>query len=162
MVTKAMNANFDSESRANKDAWNNNNDWAKRENYFLYLRDNQLRYKWKSGSDFYIDIANIINKARLSAELQKIGIVLEEFDHQSFATANAEYIQPVLTAQQIIDAVKNQQEIPINTTDLWTQAILYYYIWIEYNFEVPHNNYSDWFTNTKDIVTMLDKHGVTI
>ena len=30
------------------------------------------------------------------------------------------------------------------------------------DFEVPHNDYSNWFTNTDDIVTMLTNHGVTV
>ena len=32
----------------------------------------------------------------------------------------------------------------------------------EFGIEVPHNDYADWFTNTNDIVIMLDKHGVKI
>jgi hypothetical protein len=47
-------------------------------------------------------------------------------------------------------------------TDIWTQAVVYYYIWLKFNIEVPHNDYSNWFTNTSDIVTMLKEQGVDI
>jgi hypothetical protein len=162
MIVKAMNTDIDLEARANKNAWSTSEDWAIRENYFLYLRDHPLRYSWRPGQDCYFDVLDIFNKERLVAQLQKLNIVLQSFDHQLFITHNLKYIQPIITAQKIITAVKNCQEIKIDKCDLWTQAVVYYYLWLEYNFEVPHNNYSNWFTNTTDIVTMLKDHGVTI
>ena len=59
--------------------------------------------------------------------------------------------------------VKNKKSAELTTiTDIWTQSVVYYYIWLEFGVEVPHNDYSDWFTNTDDIVKMLNKLGVTV
>jgi hypothetical protein len=37
-------------------------------------------------------------------------------------------------------------------TDIWTQAVVYYYIWLEFGIEVPHNDFANFFTNTDQII----------
>jgi hypothetical protein len=78
-------------------------------------------------------------------------------------TANATYIDPIKDAKSVLNYVKMQCSSDLtHITDIWTQAVVYYYIWLEFGIEVPHNDYANWFTNTNDIVIMLDKHGVKI
>jgi hypothetical protein len=73
------------------------------------------------------------------------------------------YIDPIKDAKSVLNYVKMQWSSDLtHVTDIWTQAVVYYYIWLEFGIEVPHNDYADWFTNTNDIVIMLDKHGVKI
>jgi hypothetical protein len=75
--------------------------------------------------------------------------------------SNHVYLEPIAVAHQVINSVKNNLDSDIrHIEDVWTQSVIYYYIWLEYNFEVPHNDYSKWFTNTKEIVIMLNKYGV--
>jgi hypothetical protein len=63
----------------------------------------------------------------------------------------------------IWNAIKNKTSYSLNNvTDLYTQAVIYYFIWLEFNVEVPHNDFSDWFTNTDEIVIMLNKLGVIV
>jgi hypothetical protein len=59
--------------------------------------------------------------------------------------------------------VKNNVSFDLeHIIDVWNQAVIYYYIWLEFGIEVPHNNYSNWFANTQEIVIMLNKHGVLV
>ena len=58
--------------------------------------------------------------------------------------------------------ITKQSDDLTHITDIWSQAVIYYYIWLKYNVEVPHNDYANWFTNTKEIVTMLRDNGVEV
>lgn len=161
MINKAMQSSIESQLPVSK--WQTDEIWARREKYFLFLRDHNLRYAWRPSDDYVLFIDNLYNDF---AEFFKTVNSIIETEYCSnlwleWRNANAEYFDPVSTAKSIISDVK----MKINTdlthiTDAWTQAVVYYYIWLTYNFEVPHNDYSDWFTNTKDIITMLDTHGV--
>jgi hypothetical protein len=95
--------------------------------------------------------------------LQSLGIKTGSFRQlwTKWNHANHAYLEPIAVAQQVISDVKNNADSDIrHIDDAWTQSVIYYYIWLEYNFEVPHNDYSNWFTNTKEIVIMLNKYGV--
>ena len=69
----------------------------------------------------------------------------------------------MLAAQDIIKNIKSNKDVDLTMiTDVWTQAVVYYYIWLEFHVEVPHNDYSNWFTNTEEVAIMLNNHGVIV
>jgi hypothetical protein len=79
-----------------------------------------------------------------------------ELQWQAWYQSNAEYIEPVILCQQIMhDLVWGQTEDLSGMTDIWTQAVLYYYIWLEYGIEVPHNDFADFFSNTDQIKKLV-------
>jgi hypothetical protein len=162
MIEKAMNSNIEHELPL--DEWGHNNEWAIREKYFLYLRDHPLRFQWNTTTpgQYAIYIDEICDYNTLFSAINKIVTVsaFKQTWHQ-WRIANDAYIAPVEHAKNIMDCVKSQQLCDItHVKDSWTQAMVYYFIWLEYAFEVPHNDYASWFTNTKEIVTMLRDHGV--
>ena len=168
MIEKAMASTI--EEQLPIDQWDTAEPWARREKYFLYLRDHPLRHAWQSKSNIVME----------DTELD-VGELYDEYDNcyssingfaktedfynlwKEWRKANVRYIDPVKTASNILSLVltKNSEDLT-HITDIWTQAVVYYYIWVKYNIEVPHNDYSNWFTNTADIVKMLKEHGVDI
>lgn len=161
MIDKAMKSSIDVELPTTN--WQTDEPWAQREKYFLFLRDHELRNAWRPSDDFTIYVDNLLDCEEFFKTLNSI--VETEYSPDlwlDWRDANAKYLNPVRTAKRIISDTKMQVRTDLTSiTDVWTQAVVYYYIWITYNFEVPHNDYSDWFTNTKDIITMLARHGVT-
>lgn len=164
VVEKAMHANLDQEISLDKGAWHEDSPWSRREKYFLYLRDHAYRSAWKPSDDCQtIMIDDLLSYDQFSLKLNVLGIKCDDFIHtwQDWHQHNNYYIQPVKLAQQIIDNVTLRTHTDLDTiTDLWTQAVVNYFIWLNFGFEVPANDYADWFTNTKDIVIMLDTHGI--
>jgi hypothetical protein len=80
--------------------------------------------------------------------------------HQQFLAANPNTIRHL----EILNLIENLQ----TDTDLqylnqlYQQAVLNFYIQLKFNFVIPTNDYSDWFTNTSDIVKMIETHGVKV
>ena len=140
--------------------------WAKREKYFLFLRDHELRVKWrKHPSATNIDVETLLNYDNFNSAILSNGIKLLDFKNlwSKWHKFNIQYFIPILCAQDVINQIKNKELVDLTAiTDVWTQSVIYYYIWLEFNVEVPHNDYSNWFTNTKEIVIMLNKLGVTV
>jgi hypothetical protein len=163
MIEKAMCKEMLHEITCN-DTISYDSNWALREKYFLFLRDHELRHAWRINKDYnYIDIDNLLFYYQFKQCLAELGIETDDFQQlwTQWNQANQKYISPCVVAEQVINNVKNKVETNIeHITDIWTQSIIYYYIWLEFNFEVPHNDYSKWFTNTKDIAIMLNIHGV--
>ena len=156
LIVKAMGSSLDINLAVDPNKWNTNAPLAQREKYFLFLRDHILRHAWKPdllSSSIMIEDLLDYNTLR-----QRIGLDLNDFElfYNKWWESNRQYFLPVLTAQKIL---QGQFE---TVTDTWTQAIVYYQIWCKYNVEVAHNDYSNWFESYEDIVTMLDKHGVSI
>ena len=164
MIDKAMESSLEHELPI--DGWNTQDSWARREKYFLFLRDHPLRSAWRPNSaDFTLKIDDIVEYDNLSIAMESCGLELDSFDNiwKQWQTANQRYISPIQDAKNIIHYVKNNVSFDVgHITDVWHQAVIYYYIWLEFDIEVPHNDYSNWFTNTQEIVTMLDKHGVPV
>lgn len=163
-IEKAMNSNLNKELPT--DAWDTNEPWAQREKYFLYLRDHEQRHKWKDDTwgQYAIDLEHICDYKKLFNELNKI-VSVKNFKElwTQWRSANDTYISPVEISQQIIEQVKNKQSQDLShISDLWTQAVLYYFIHLKFDIEVPHNDYSNWFTSTDEIIKMLEDHGVCI
>ena len=163
MIEKAMGKELPEDITLD-DVWTCNDIWARREKYFLFLRDHTLRSAWRINNIYkYIDISSMLSYDQFKNCLQSLGIKTSNFQPlwTAWNYSNHAYLDPVAVAQQVIDDVKNNVESDIShIKDTWTQSVIYYYIWLEYNFEVPHNDYSNWFTNTKEIVIMLNKYGV--
>lgn len=165
MVEKAMNLSFESVASLGN-AWDVQEPWAQREKYFLMLRNHNLRFSWKPEdgcSNLLVD--DLLDYQQLFNKLQSFGINLKDFkgDWAQWKHSNRQFIDPVVTGNKIMNSVDTKQSIDLSDIkDLWTQAVVYYFIWIRYQFEVPHNDYSNWFTNTTDIVKMLEEHGVDI
>lgn len=162
VIVKALNSSFDTEVNISPEQWDTNDAWALREKYFLYLRDHPLRHQWKSDDEFFIDIIDIFDSGQLTTKLSEAEIELENFEltHLNFLKHNKQYFAPLFQARNILKNIN--QSLKLDIADIWTQAIVYYYIWLEYGVEVPHNDYSNWFTSTNDIVTMLSNHGVSV
>jgi len=135
--------------------------WAVREKFFLYLRDHAYRYSWRSNhSTLNIPIDHVLNYQSLSKLLgQQFEINNFEPFYSSWYQTNLKHFEFFLKAQYVWKNLCNNIDIN-DIDDLFTQAVIYYYIWVEFGFEVPHNTYAAWFTNTKEIVTMLQHHGV--
>jgi hypothetical protein len=139
-------------------------DWAKREKFFLYLRDHTFRNNWRadSDSDLNLPITHLLDYNLLHNSLNSL-IEVDDFDefYRQWYDANQEHFDFYLKANEIISQLDNNMDIS-DVSDLYTQAVVYYYIWLKFKFEIPHNDYAKWFTNTKEIVTMLKDHGVNI
>jgi hypothetical protein len=162
MIEKGMRVGFDQEVMVDSDAWPTTENWALREKYFLFLRDNHLRAMWREDSTCSnLLIEDLLDYTKFRQQLIEFGITTEPFEELwgNWADANKQYLEPCSIAQRILD---NENYSLEHVVDVWTQAVVYYYIWLKYNFEVPHNDYANWFTNTTDIAKMLIDHGVTI
>lgn len=164
MIEKGMRVGFDQEVNLDSDAWPTTEDWALREKYFLFLRDNHLRSAWRNDSACSnLLVEDLLKYKRFKDRLISFGIVTETFEDfwLEWRKANNKYIDPCETARYVLDNIDKEESLT-HISDIWTQAVVYYYIWLTYEFEVPHNDYNNWFTNTKDISIMLNKHGVLV
>jgi len=164
MIDKAMKSSIEDELPLSE--WGHKDQWAVREKYFLFFRDHTLRHSWKPDSNTKnLFVNDILDYNVLVDQLTKFGIICNNFKPlwDQWHASNYKYFAPMTTCQEIIKNIRNRvQQNLTDITDIWTQSILYFYIWTEFEFEVPHNDYSNCFTNTDEIVTMLDKHGVII
>ena len=136
--------------------------WAIREKFFLYLRDHSHRYNWRSNSStLNIPIASFLTYNTLHKSLSAC-FELSNFEpfYNSWYETNYEHFKSYLDAQDIIKNLHNNRNIN-SVDDYYTQSVVYYFIWLKYQFEIPHNDYN-WFTNTSDIVKMLREHGVEV
>lgn len=155
MIDKAMKSSI--KDQLPLDRWHSDEPWAHREKYFLFLRDHALRFAWKSGSEHCISIGDMLDYDRFYQALNLVTPVVpfEQLWHQ-WRAANAVYIDPVQTAQFVIDQVRaNQNHDITHISDIWTQAVIYYYIWLVFGIEVPHNDFADFFANTVQISELV-------
>lgn len=159
MITKAMKVPLDQELAVEQN-WPCDEPWAVREKYFLYLVENHLRHSWKPSQEFHcIDVCNFWNYTDLVEQLHQAGITVLDFSpvHQSWQDANFKYFNPVIQAKEIIKQVVSGQCVDITgITDLWEQAVVNYFIQIEFGVTVPANTYANWFGNTKEISDLIN------
>jgi hypothetical protein len=157
-IVKALGTDISQELTLGQD-WPDNNTWARREKYFLFLRDHNFRHSWRAEPDCYnLLIESFFNYNLLKGQLTGAGVVLSDFEelHQTWLGNNYEYINPVLESLDIIDAVKNRTARSLtHITDVWDQAVVYYFLWLSFAQEVPHNDYKDFFANTTEIADWL-------
>ncbi len=160
MITKATKSSIQQQLPVDKDRWPDDQDWAHREKYFLFLRDSSLRQAWKPDHDTHnLLVEDLFDYNQLKNKIQEIGIELDNFDTvwKQWRSVNSQYIDPVTNALEIVNNIKNSAEQKLDhVTDLWSQAVLYYFIWQEFGQEVPHNDYSNFFSNTREIQQWLN------
>jgi hypothetical protein len=156
MINKAMRSSV--EQQLSIDEWETDEPWSRREKYFLFLRDHKLRHAWQPTDDYTLYIDNLYSDYE---EFSETVNSIVPTNHCSdlwleWRDANAEYINPVGIAQRIILDVNMKIHSDLtHITDLWTQAVIYYYIWLEFNIEVPHNDFANFFTNTDQIMELV-------
>jgi len=157
MVIKAQQLNFEETIYPEKSKWDSNEDWAIREKYFLYLKDHYLRDRWKPNNNHTLMIEDMLEYQIFRQRLTQFGIVMNDFSSlwDSWTISNMEYIQPVITAQNIIKSLKQDIPMDVSGLSLWTQAVVNYFIWLNYNYEIPANDFSAWFDNTQQIKNLL-------
>ena len=157
MIVKAMESTVVQEMPLSE--WAATSPWIVREKYFLYLRDHQLRHMWKpTMNTMPVLIENMLDYNVLKYTLELAGIVLEDFTElwQAWYTKNIQYFTPVLRGQSIINSLKNNINQDLSDiTDAWEQAVIYYFIWLEFKQEVPHNDFANFFKNTNEIKQWL-------
>lgn len=156
MINKAMQSSIELQLPVTE--WQTDEVWARREKYFLFLRDHTLRHAWRSTDDYIIYVDNLYNDCEEFFETIN-SIVKTEYCPDlwlEWRDANAEYLNPVRTAKRIISDVKMKIKTDLtHITDVWTQAVIYYYIWIEFSIEVPHNDFANFFSNTDQITELV-------
>lgn len=158
LIVKAMNSNIEQEIIPGKD-WNDAEPWALREKYFLFLCGHNFRHCWKPENDCYnLVIDGFFDYTLLKGQLSASGVRLGDFQdlHRGWLNANQEYVEPVMESLKIINAINHGTTYSLtHIKDLWTQAVVYYFIWIRFQREVPHNDYQGFFNNTDEIRTWL-------
>ena len=144
--------------------------WARRENFSLICEHHYYRNMWKEYQHekfLNIDIFKLLTNPRQClvqiADFIK-GTVIESsllpVRHQQFFDANPNTLMH-LEILHIVDSIGIEQDLT-HISHLYHQAVLNFYIQLKYNFVIPANDYANWFTNTKEIVTMLKNHGIYV
>ena len=163
-ITKAMRVDLNKELDVTE--WNTDQPWAQREKYFLYLRDQKFRHMWRrSSSAVNIDMNDLTNYLLLKQKLESVGLELDSFEDlwAQWWAHNSKYYEPLRLANSIIDSVKTQQnQSLLHIQDIWTQAVIYYYLWLEFDQEVPHNDYENFFSDTNQIRDWLTNLGLIL
>jgi hypothetical protein len=164
MIEKAMDVSLESQVNLDLDRWNDQDQWAYREKYFLFLRDHDLRLAWKPDHNIHLHVDDLLDYHQFYSKLLTLAEI-ESFEDawHAWRDTNKKYLDSISIADKVMKSVQAQESLSLDhVTDSWTQAVIYYYIWLQYNFEIPHNDYSEWFTNTTSIVKMLKKHNIII
>jgi len=168
-IYKAMRGNIDKDIEFNENLFGSCSDWARRENFSLICKDHNLRNQWKAidhprvhninilsllsnPTDCIKDIANFLN---LSTDLFDI-----DQKHQLFLNSNP----GTVTHLKMLDLVDNLIiDQPLSwIKELFWQGVFNFYVEKKYQITIPVNNYSNWFTSTKNVVKMLKEQGVII
>jgi len=169
-IIKAAQKTLENAVEFNDVAFGSSDDWARRENFFLLLKNHHFRHMWNecwSSQFLNINIVDLLTDPEncLRSIAKFINGTIVDLDllpsrHQQFLDSNLNTVRHM----EILDIVKNlklNQNLK-HIDHLYQQAVLNFYLQLKYNFEVPSNDHSDWFTNTTDIVKMLEDHNITI
>jgi hypothetical protein len=145
------------------DRWPVADDWARREKYFLFLRDHDLRHQWRPSQRNRTFFVNDLldHRSILSRLRDNFYIDIDDISDlwQQWRTANAEYVDPVVKAKDIMYQLRNNGHYDLHTVkDIWTQSVINYFIWLEYGVEVPANDYSDWFQDWRSLCQLLEPY----
>lgn len=167
-IVKASMGNIDTNIEFDDKKFGSVEDWARRENFNLIFEHHQYRNMWKQHDhdrflnidifELLIDpvqclqqVADFINGTILTTDMIPIR-------HQQFLNSNPNTMTH-LEILQIVDSLDIEQDLT-HIQHLYQQAVMNFYIQLKFNLVIPANDYADWFTNTKEIVTMLQDHGV--
>lgn len=161
MIDKAMQSSIEQEAAVDPEAWTSTEPWAQREKYFLFLRDHPLRTAWRPESSIDCIVVNdLLNYTRLQYTIKRTGIELSEFKNlwNNWYTHNERYFVPIAIAEQVLEKIKHKEGLDLtHITDVWTQAVIYYYIWTEFDKEVPHNDFENFFSDVSQITQWLNQ-----
>jgi hypothetical protein len=159
MIDKAMKSTVETELTVDTALWHSTEPWTQREKYFLFLRDHSLRWLWKDEPGVHcVYIDSLLDYTKLKSVIEDSGAELAGFKAMwsEWYTHNKKYFDPTTNAEQVLDKIKHQENIDLtNVTDLWTQAVIYYFIWLKFGKEVPHNDFENFFKDTNQIRTWL-------
>jgi hypothetical protein len=157
-VVKAVDNSLESELVLENDDWPGNEDWAIREKYFLYLKEHTLRTAWTPDNivgSHSLDILTLLDYQKFYNYLNSVvQIEVSNFEqlHSQWRESNYKYFFPVVESFKILEALKNQQHMDVShVCNLWDQAVVNYFLHLEFGIEVPANDYANWFQNTEQI-----------
>lgn len=135
-------------------------DWAAREKYFLFLRDHELAHSWAPSLETKnLMIDQLFDYQTFCKKLNSMNILVNDFYTvwQQWYQLNQVYIAPVTQAKNLIQSLKQKQSRALDEFDtLWSQAVLYYFLFLEFGNEVPHNDYARFFSGSDQISEWLD------
>jgi len=155
MIDKAMQSDVSEQLAVDCDKWTVNEPWAVREKYFLFLRDHALRKAWQPTAGVTnLLINDMLDYSQLHRQLSTSGVELSDFKslYQSWQEANKQYIDSVKNSQLVVESIKNNVNASLDhISTIWDQAVLYYFLWIAFGQEIPHNDYADFFSDTVTI-----------
>ena len=159
MIDKAMQSSIEVELNDNRNIWQCNHSWAERERYFLFLRDHPLRQAWKPNpTTTNWSVNDMLDYSVLTEQMASACIVVSDFRSlwNKWYAANKKFIDPVTDARAVVQAIKNNSNLKLDhISDIWNQSVLYYFLWLEFGQEVPHNDYADFFKDTNQIKQWL-------
>jgi len=155
MIDKAMQSSINEQLVVDHNKWDTEESWAIREKYFLFLRDHTLRKAWQPANNVTnLLINDLLDYSQLHNQLSTSGAELSNFEslHYTWQKTNEQYINSVKNSQLVIESIKNNVNINLDhISSIWDQAVLYYFLWIHFGMEVPHNDYANFFSNTATI-----------
>jgi len=158
-IIKAMKSDLGTEIKPEDHLWPVYQDWVQREKNFLYLRDHALRKKWRHNvQTLTLNLDQLRSYDKLRDSIVSFGIELQDFSAvwMQWWKKNKIYFDPVIQAQRVIASLDQEQTLDLtHITDTWTQSVIYYYIWLYFQREVLHNDFSDFFSDSKQIRTWL-------
>lgn len=159
-IVKASKGSLSDEVKPEPGKWTAHHaDWAIREKFFLYLKDHYLRQYWPPIEDCVnINVGDLYEYDSLETNLSSISSGLNNFSdvHRQWQESNLKYFNPVMLARDVLEAVDRRNSMDLSSvTDLWTQAVINYFIWLKYQIVVPANTYADWFRDTLEINDVL-------
>jgi hypothetical protein len=167
-IVKASMGGIDTDIEFDDKKFGSSEDWARRENFNLIFEHHQYRNMWKEHDHdrfLNIDILELlINPVRCLQQVADfisgtiLAVDMIPIRHQQFLDANPNTITH-LEILEIVNALNVAQDLT-HIQQLYHQAVINFYIQLKFNFVIPANDYANWFTNTKEIVTMLQDHGV--
>jgi hypothetical protein len=162
MIVKAMRSSLEEHCLHN--VYWTDQDWGKRQKFLYFLKNHPIQNLWNPEDDCTnIDLIEIIDYDIFKSKLESAGIKLTDFSatHQEWFNANKTYIDPVLQAQKVMECINSDENFLLShITDLWTQAVVYYYIWLTYKIEVEHHTMPEFFNDTNQIRGWLIDQGV--
>ena len=137
--------------------------WAVRENYTLVLQGHDFRNIWKPidhhrvhNLDVYQLLTDPVCALTTIAKVvvgEVYGLETLPQRHQQFLTLNqntTDHLEIYRTATTLPRACDLG-----HIQDLYQQAVFNFYVQSTYDIEIPVNDYSDWFINTDQVLSLL-------
>jgi len=169
-ITKAVVGTLGTDVEFDDKRFGSSENWARRENFDLMFAHHHYRNMWKTHEHVQflnIDIFDLLTNPQhcLAQVADFINGTTTNLDllptrHQQFLNANPNTVRH-FEILHTVESLKIEKDLT-HITNLYQQAVINFYIQTKFNFIIPPNDYADWFTNTKEIVTMLKDHGVDI